>query len=96
MILQTSFATSDKETRPVLTGVNFHCEGNTLHCVATDSYRLAKKTIDISESLNFNITIPAKSLSEVVKHWKVKEKVEIAVNIKKRSLSFMTQSYRRD
>ena len=56
VILQTSFATSDKETRPVLTGVNFHCEGNTLHCVATDSYRLAKKTIDISESLNFNIT----------------------------------------
>ena len=31
VILQTSFATSDKETRPVLTGVNFHCEGNTLH-----------------------------------------------------------------
>lgn len=29
VILQTSFATSDKETRPLLTGVNFHNEGNT-------------------------------------------------------------------
>ena len=83
MILQTSFATSDKETRPVLTGVNFHCEGNTLHCVATDSYRLAKKTIDISESLNFNITIPTKSLSEVVKTLEGEGEVEIAVNDKK-------------
>lgn len=83
VILQTSFATSDKETRPVLTGVNFHCEGNTLHCVATDSYRLAKKTIDISESLNFNITIPAKSLSEVVKTLEGEGEVEIAVNDKK-------------
>lgn len=83
VILQTSFATSDKEVRPVLTGVNFHCEGNTLHCVATDSYRLAKKSIEISKPLNFNITIPGKSLSEVVKILEGESEVEIAVNNKK-------------
>lgn len=83
VILQTGFATSDKETRPVLTGVNFQCDGSTLHCVATDSYRLAKKTIEIKESLNFNITIPSKSLQEVVKTLEAEGMVEVAVNDKK-------------
>lgn len=83
VITQTIFATSDKETRPVLTGVNFHCEGNELHCVATDSYRLAKKSIMIKESLNFSITIPSKSLQEVVKTLEGTRDVEISVNDKK-------------
>ena len=83
LILQTSFATSDKETRPVLTGVNFHCEDKTLHCVATDSYRLAKKTVELEDEHQFNITIPAKSLSEVVKTLDQEGNVEIAVNDKK-------------
>ena len=41
VISQTTFATSDRETRPVLTGVNMKCSGKRLECVATDSYRLA-------------------------------------------------------
>ncbi|MEG1702375.1 MAG: DNA polymerase III subunit beta [Erysipelotrichaceae bacterium] len=83
VIMQTSFATSDKETRPVLTGVNFHAKGNQLECVATDSYRLAKKTIVIDNELNFNITIPAKSLSEVSKTIDAEGEIEIAVSDKK-------------
>lgn len=83
IILQTSFATSDKETRPVLTGVNFHGNGSQLSCVATDSYRLAKKDIDLQEALNFNITVPAKSLAEVSKTIDDTEMIEIAVNDKK-------------
>lgn len=83
IILQTSFATSDKETRPALTGVNFHCSDNLLNCVATDSYRLAKKCIQLENNLNFNITIPSKSLLEVVKTLENEGDVEIAVNDKK-------------
>ena len=83
VITQTSFATSDKETRPVLTGVNFSCENKTLHCVATYSYRLAKKTVEINEDLNFNITIPSKSLQEVVKTLEDDFDVEVTVNDKK-------------
>ncbi len=82
IISQTSFATSDKETRPVLTGVNFECKDTFLHCVGTDSYRLARKHIVLDKNLNFNITIPAKSLSEVSKTIE-DEKVEIAVSDKK-------------
>lgn len=67
IINQTTFATSDKETRPVLTGVNFKAEGNQLTCVSSDSYRLARKIIQLDEENNFNITIPAKSLNEIAK-----------------------------
>ena len=83
VITQTSFATSDKETRPVLTGVNFKCDGSILECVATDSFRLAKKTIHVNNTQSFNITIPAKSLGEVAKTLERDEKVLICVSDKK-------------
>lgn len=83
LINQTSFATSDKETRPVLTGVNFKKEGNILECVATDSYRLAKKVITLDEPGNFNITIPAKALSEIAKTIERESIIEIYVSDKK-------------
>ncbi len=67
IINQTTFATSDKETRPVLTGVNLKASDHVLECVATDSYRLARKTIQLENDGNFNITIPAKALNEVSK-----------------------------
>ena len=67
IITQTCFATSDKETRPVLTGVNFKATGTALQCVGTDSYRLARKTVELEQEMNFNITIPAKSLREIGK-----------------------------
>lgn len=90
IITQTCFATSDKETRPVLTGVNFKANGSKLECVATDSYRLAKKTVDLDKEYQFDITIPAKSLREVGKSSNEisktldnKQNIEIAVNDKK-------------
>lgn len=83
IINQTSFAVSDKETRPVLTGVNFTCDATSLQCVATDSYRLAKKTLHLKNPVKFNITVPGKSLSEVVKTLDVESEVEIAVNDRK-------------
>lgn len=66
-IEQTSFATSDKENRPVLTGVNFKLENNVLSCIATDSYRLALKKTGINSDDNFNIIVPKKSLLEISK-----------------------------
>jgi DNA polymerase III subunit beta len=83
IITQTGFATSDKETRPVLTGVNFKSEGKRLECVATDSFRLAKKTVELEVENDFNITIPAKSLNEVAKTIERDEKVLVCVSEKK-------------
>ena len=67
IVSQTAFACSDKDTRPVLNGVNFKAVGNVLSCSGTDSYRLARKTIQLNNSYDFNITVPNKSLNEVVK-----------------------------
>lgn len=65
IIDQTTFAASVKETKQVLMGVNFNFANQVLICTATDSYRLAKKTIPLTQDGNFNITIPAKALNEV-------------------------------
>jgi len=69
IILQTFFATSQNESRPLLTGINFRIEGNTLEVIATDSYRLAKKSITIDKDLDetVNIVIPGKNLMELSK-----------------------------
>ncbi len=67
VIAQTIFATSVKETRPILTGINFKIDGNVLEAVATDTYRLAKKRVTLGDSAYVNVTIPNKSLNEVSK-----------------------------
>lgn len=67
VIAQTKFATSQKETRPILTGVNFKIDGNVLEAVATDTYRLAKKKVVIGDTAYFNVTIPARNLDEISK-----------------------------
>ena len=60
---------STSETRPVLTGINFKIEGNTLECTATDSYRLAVKklTLETNVTEKINIIIPTKNLNELIK-----------------------------
>lgn len=80
---QTLFATSDKESRPILTGLNFKCEGNVLEVVATDTYRLSKKVVHIHESLNFNVTIPHNALDDVNKIVELGQNVKICVSDKK-------------
>lgn len=69
IISQTFFATSQNESRPLLTGINFRIENNLMEVIATDSYRLAKKSIFIDKNLdnNINIVIPGKNLLELSK-----------------------------
>ena len=68
VIKQTTFATSNIENRPILTGVNIKVENNKLTAIATDSFRLSQKMIDIPSNLdNMNVVIPGKSLDELFK-----------------------------
>ena len=84
IVAQTAFACSDKDTRPVLTGVNFNAKGNILSCSGTDSYRLARKNLELNENCEFNITIPNKSLVEVVRSLSDDEKmVDLYIDRKK-------------
>ncbi len=69
IINQTSFAISNQELRPLLTGVNFKITGDILECIATDSYRLAKKNIKLDEASaqDINIVIPGRNIIELEK-----------------------------
>lgn len=69
IINQTIFAVSTQESRPILTGINFKISKDILECTATDSYRLAKKVINLKEeySEDVNVIIPARNLSELIK-----------------------------
>lgn len=69
IVLQTSFAISTQESRPILMGINFKINKNILECTATDSYRLAKKIVELDVSLDneVNIVIPGKNLIELSK-----------------------------
>ena len=66
IVYQTAFASSNEETKPVLTGINFNIVGNILECNSTDSYRLARKVINLDKSSeeNYNIVIPSHNLVE--------------------------------
>ena len=69
IINQTVFATSTQESRPVLTGINLKINNNILECTATDSYRLAKKVIEINNDSNeeLDIIIPTRNVNELIK-----------------------------
>ena len=64
IISSTVFASSAKETRPVLTGVNVTSDKTAVTFTATDSFRLARKIVKM-ETDPFSVTIPSKCLNEV-------------------------------
>ncbi len=67
IVNQTFFCTSISETRPLLTGINFKLNDKNLEVIATDSYRLARKEIELKDKYEseFNIVIPSKNLVEL-------------------------------
>lgn len=83
MIVQTSFATTDRENRPILTGVNVTLENGRLTFAATDSNRLARKTLTIDNENNINFIIPASSLQKIARIIDRNTDVEVAVSDKK-------------
>ena len=66
-IRQTVFATSQDETRPILTGVLLEIKDNLGSFVALDGYRLALRSIPIESEDDISIVIPAKALLELNK-----------------------------
>ncbi len=81
IVKETAFATSNDESRPVLTGISFKVNGDLLECIATDSYRLAKKIINLEEPTKeeINIVIPGKNIIELDKIIVDDENVEMHV-----------------
>ncbi|MBU1144466.1 MAG: DNA polymerase III subunit beta [Firmicutes bacterium] len=88
IIRQTTFATSAIENRPILTGVNIRVEGEKLVAIATDSFRLSQKMIDIPKNFeNMNVVIPGKSLDELFKILELNLE-EILIHLDHKSILF--------
>jgi DNA polymerase-3 subunit beta len=68
-LAQVVIAASADEARPVLAGVYMYVEEGTLYIVATDSYRLAEKRLELPEGAPaaFSVLVPARTMQELVK-----------------------------
>ena len=91
IVNQTAFASSNEETKPVLTGINFNIVGDVLECNSTDSYRLARKVVnlDTKENENYNIVIPSHNILEFVRILDEDEESNVELHISNNKVLFM-------
>ena len=81
-VASTSFATSDDDARPILTGILFELTDEHLRLVATDSHKLARYTrTDVKAENNASFIFPKKP-ANILKNILNKEAADNAVNVK--------------
>lgn len=89
VIRQTTFAASTIENRPILTGVNIRVDGGKLTAIATDSFRLSQKWIDLQAAFEkMNVVIPGRSLDELSKVLDAVNLDEILIHLDHKSILF--------
>ena len=88
LVDQTAFAASIKETRPQLTAVNLEAHNGVLTGTATDTARLARKSLDIDSDVHFVANVPAKKLVDIVRSFEDAEMVTIAISDKRAVFQF--------
>ncbi len=83
-INQVAFAAALNTTRPILTGVYFNITKDSLKMAATDSYRLAEKTLKIKNTTgDMACIVPVKTILElgtILSLMKGDDKVEVVVS----------------
>ncbi len=83
-INQVAFAAALNTTRPILTGVYFNVTKNELKMAATDSYRLAEKTIKTKDATgDITCIVPVKTILElgtILSSLKSDEDIEVTVS----------------
>ena len=90
--LETSFAASKDDTRPVLSGVLFYSnQENSLTIVSTDSYRLAEKTIQVESKFEFNAKaiIPTQTIQDVLKIIGLQGSTNTMIHVEDDQISFV-------
>ena len=69
-VAQVALAAGRDDTLPVLTGVRFEIEGDTLTLAATDRYRLAMRTLPwrpVESEMSTTALVPARTLADTAK-----------------------------
>ncbi|HSX02853.1 MAG TPA: DNA polymerase III subunit beta [Candidatus Saccharimonadia bacterium] len=68
-LAQVVIAASADEARPVLAGVYLYTEEGVLYMVATDSYRLAEKRLELGEGQTgeLSVIVPVRTMQELVR-----------------------------
>lgn len=84
------FATSIDETRPILTGVLFVLDKNSLTLVATDGFRLSRKKIDLVSQKEGSVVIPKGILIELLKTSEENDELFIDIQEKEKQVVFGT------
>jgi len=90
LVEQTAFAASIRETRPILTAINLESDGGKLVATATDTARLARKSIAVESDTRFVANIPAKKMVDIAHSFDGADMVTIAVSDNKVTFSFGT------
>ena len=65
MINQTLFSAAVSEDKPILTGVMFHIEKNSLEVVALDGYRMAVRSQPVISEIEASCVVPARTAREI-------------------------------
>jgi DNA polymerase-3 subunit beta len=82
-VAQVALAAGRDDTLPVLTGVRFEIEGETLTLAATDRYRLAVRTLPwrpVDPSISTTALVPARTLSETARALTAAPEVTLALS----------------
>lgn len=80
LVEQSAFAASNKEQRPILTALNLEATDGVLTATATDSARLARKTLNIDSDARFRCNVPARTLTDVTHLFEGAKRVTLAVS----------------
>lgn len=62
-----TYSASKQESRPILTGVNIVVSQSQITGNATDSHRMAQKTIEVETGQDYTAVVPAKQLDKALK-----------------------------
>ncbi len=63
---EVSFCAATTEIKPEIASVYLYTKDDLVYCVATDSYRLAEKTVPNSSSLECSLLIPQKHINDIL------------------------------
>ena len=79
LVDQTSFAASTKD-KPPLNAINFSVENGVLDTTATDTTKLARKTISVSSTTKFSFNIISKTAESIARLCEEADKVKVYIN----------------